>query len=140
MGRPALTVQAIRDRCSRVPRLVLLTCPRRSKRPRVRRQIGNVRVFVERDDCTGLLFGGNKVRTRNSSWRTRSTRTVMSSSGRRRAIEQLPRHRRRVCPPRTGMPAYLSRTTGPADVQGNLLLDHLVGAKSNLWTRRWGQN
>jgi 1-aminocyclopropane-1-carboxylate deaminase/D-cysteine desulfhydrase-like pyridoxal-dependent ACC family enzyme len=31
---------------------------------RFAKTVGGVRVLIKRDDCTGLLFGGNKVRSK----------------------------------------------------------------------------
>lgn len=91
---------------------------------------GRVRVFIKRDDCTGLLLGGNKARHNEFLlgdaleqdcdmlvWGAK----VQSNNCRQTAA---------ACA-RLGLPChlYLSRNGASTEPQGNLLLDYLVGAK-----------
>src|SRR3954451_18928286 len=63
MPAAKITPAEIRERAARLPRERLAHLPTPlEEAPRFDGRIGNVRVYVKRDDCTGLLFGGNKVR------------------------------------------------------------------------------
>src|SRR5919198_1692082 len=63
MNPGATTADDLRRRAARLPRVPLAHLPTPlEEAPRFAARVGNVRVFVKRDDCTGLLFGGNKVR------------------------------------------------------------------------------
>ena len=90
---------------------------------------GKVRVFIKRDDCTGLLLGGNKARHNEFLlgdaleqdcdllvWGAK----VQSNNCRQTAA---------ACA-KLGLPChlYLSRAGASTEPQGNLLLDYLVGA------------
>ena len=91
---------------------------------------GTVRVFIKRDDCTGLLLGGNKARHNEFLlgdaleqdcdmlvWGAK----VQSNNCRQTAA---------ACA-KLGLPChlYLSRAGASTQPQGNLLLDYLVGAR-----------
>jgi L-cysteate sulfo-lyase len=63
MTFPVLSTDELRRCAERLPRIPLAHLPTPFEElPRFARRIGEVRVFVKRDDCTGLLFGGNKTR------------------------------------------------------------------------------
>src|SRR5689334_19113878 len=63
MGVGTMTVEEVRRGAARLPRVKLAHLPTPfEEAPRFAARVGDVRVFVKRDDCTGLLFGGNKVR------------------------------------------------------------------------------
>ena len=127
----AVSADDLRNRAARLPRVPLAQLPTPLEElPRFAARIGDVRVFVKRDDCTGLLFGGNKVRhiefllgdaVAGGSDVVVWGAGVQSNNCRVTAAG---------CA-RLGLECrlYLTRTTGRPDVQGNLLLDHLVGAK-----------
>src|SRR5215203_1486366 len=130
MERPPLTTDGLRNRAASLPRVSLAHLPTPlEEAPRFAAAVGDVRVLVKRDDCTGLLLGGNKVR---------HIEFLLAD-----AIDQgcdvlvwgagIQSNNCRVTAAgcaRVGLECrlYLSRSTGPAGVQGNLLLDHLVGA------------
>jgi D-cysteine desulfhydrase/L-cysteate sulfo-lyase len=61
--RVPVSADEIRARVARVPRvrLALLPTPLHEL-PRLARQLGIGRLFIKRDDLTGLAFGGNKAR------------------------------------------------------------------------------
>jgi L-cysteate sulfo-lyase len=134
MNGPTLTIDDLRRRAARLPRVALAHLPTPlESAPRFAGRIGDVNVRIKRDDCTGLLFGGNKVR---------HAEFLLAD-----AIEQgcdvlvwgagIQSNNCRVTAAactKLGIECrlYLSRTTGPADVQGNLLLDHLIGAHVEL--------
>lgn len=58
-----LTIEALRSRISRLPRVALGHFPTPLEFcPRLTEAVGGPRIFIKRDDCTGLAFGGNKTR------------------------------------------------------------------------------
>ncbi len=97
--------------------------------PRFAKQIGQSRIFIKRDDCTGLLLGGNKARHNEFLLGDAVDQNcdmvvwgagVQSNNCRQTAagcaILGLDCH------------LYLSRGHYSTEPQGNLLLDYLVGA------------
>jgi D-cysteine desulfhydrase/L-cysteate sulfo-lyase len=59
----SVTIEEIRRRAARVPRVSLALLPTPlQEAPRLAGELGIGRLFVKRDDLTGLAFGGNKVR------------------------------------------------------------------------------
>jgi len=116
------------DRIPRVPLAHLPTpldhCPRLSE------QLGGPHIYIKRDDCTGLAFGGNK---------TRQLEFVMADAQQKGADaiitgaatqSNLCRQTVAACR-RLGMKPYLiliHGVKGPL-MQGNLLLDHLLDAE-----------
>ena len=58
-----LTTDELRERVDRLPRLPLGHLPTPLEYlPRFTQAIGGPPVYIKRDDCTGLAFGGNKTR------------------------------------------------------------------------------
>src|SRR5215208_6080826 len=125
----------VRAAVERLPRVRLAHLPTPlEETPRFAAKIGGgVRVFVKRDDCTGLVLGGNKARHNEFLlgdaiaegcdlfvWGA----LVQSNNCRQTAA---------ACA-KLGIECrlFLSRTTHNDDLQGNLLLDHLVGARVEL--------
>src|SRR5262249_10250355 len=101
--------------------------------PRFAAKIGASRVFIKRDDCTGLLFGGNKAR---------HAEHILADAVKHKADvlvwgagEQSNNCRQTAAGcARLGLECrlYLSKGRTGGKVQGNLLLDYLVGAKVEL--------
>jgi 1-aminocyclopropane-1-carboxylate deaminase/D-cysteine desulfhydrase-like pyridoxal-dependent ACC family enzyme len=134
MPDPVLTPEELRRRAERLPRVRLAHLPTPlEEAPRFARRLGGPRVFLKRDDCTGLLFGGNKTR-HNEFLLAEALRQgadvvvwgagVQSNNCRQTAA---------ACA-HLGLDChlYLTRATHNDDVQGNLLLDHLMGAQVHL--------
>ena len=62
MPRP-LSCAELRVRIARLPRVSLGHYPTPLEFcPRITERLGGPRIFIKRDDCTGLAFGGNKTR------------------------------------------------------------------------------
>ena len=58
-----LTRSELRERLARLPRVRLGNLPTPlEEMPRLSESLGGPRIFIKRDDATGLAFGGNKVR------------------------------------------------------------------------------
>src|SRR3954451_21750786 len=63
MNQPVLTPDQLRRCAEALPRVRLAHLPTpMEEAPRFARQLGGPRVFIKRDHCTGMLFGGNKTR------------------------------------------------------------------------------
>lgn len=125
----ARKIADIRERAELLPRvrLALLPTPLHEA-PRLAEAIGIGRLFIKRDDLTGLAFGGNK--TRNLEFRMADAvecgcdvfiagLEVHSNSARQvTAAANL-----------LGMsPILVLRTDGPVEWQGNVLVDRVLGA------------
>jgi 1-aminocyclopropane-1-carboxylate deaminase/D-cysteine desulfhydrase-like pyridoxal-dependent ACC family enzyme len=134
MSGLVVTAEELRDRAAKLPRVDLAHLPTPLEEvPRFAERVGGVRVFVKRDDCTGLLFGGNKVRHSEfllADALHQGCDVVVWGAG---VQSNNCRVTAAGCA-KLGLECrlFLSRTTGRTDVQGNLLLDHLVGAKVEL--------
>src|SRR5437660_6079023 len=60
---PPLSPAGVYEAAARLPRVRLAHLPTPLEDvPRFSKAIGDVNVLVKRDDCTGLLLGGNKAR------------------------------------------------------------------------------
>jgi L-cysteate sulfo-lyase len=127
----ALTPDEISEALAHVPRVPLAHLPTPFEEvPAFAEALGGrVRIFIKRDDCTGLLLGGNKARHNEFLmgdaleqdcdmvvWGAK----VQSNNCRQTAA---------ACA-KLGLPChlYLSRAGASTEPQGNLLLDFLVGA------------
>ncbi|MBY0512313.1 MAG: pyridoxal-phosphate dependent enzyme, partial [Gemmataceae bacterium] len=132
MTPAALRPGEIRAAADRLPRVRLAHLPTPlEEAPRLAARLGGgVRVFVKRDDCTGLLLGGNKARHNEFLhgdavasgcdlfvWGA----SVQSNNCRQTAA---------ACA-KLGIECrlYLCRGHYKTEPQGNLLLDYIVGAK-----------
>jgi len=121
------------ERIGRLPRFQLAHLPTPLERlPRFSKVLGGPQIYIKRDDCTGLAFGGNKAR-HNEFLLGHALETgaemfvwgagVQSNNCRQTAA---------ACA-KAGLDCHLilgrgKPADGPDAVQGNLLLDHLVGA------------
>jgi 1-aminocyclopropane-1-carboxylate deaminase/D-cysteine desulfhydrase-like pyridoxal-dependent ACC family enzyme len=134
MSVPRLSPEEVRRVVAKLPRLDLAHLPTPlDDAPRFAERIGVRRVLIKRDDCTGLLFGGNK---------TRHLEFLLADALRQEAdvivwgagIQSNNCRQTAAACARLGLECrlYLSRTTHDDDLQGNLLLDHLVGAQVEL--------
>jgi D-cysteine desulfhydrase/L-cysteate sulfo-lyase len=87
-------------------------------------------VFVKRDDCTGMVMGGNKTRHNEflfgEAMKQHADCLVWGAGVQSNNCRQTAAACNKL-----GLDCYLylTRATHNDDVQGNLLLDHLLGAK-----------
>lgn len=127
----AIPVAELRERLARVPRLSLAHLPTPLEDlPRFTGKLGGPRVLIKRDDCTGLLFGGNK---------TRHNEFLLADALKKKAdlivwgagVQSNNCRQTAAACAKLGLELhlYLSRAAGHDEVQGNLLLDYLMGAK-----------
>lgn len=125
-----ITAAELRARIARIPRVPLAHLPTPiEEMPRLARELGGPRIFVKRDDLTGLGFGGNKVR--NLEFRMAEAIEsgadtvvfyvdILSNSARQTT----------AAANRLGLKTILVlRGRPPEHVTGNLLVDYLLGAE-----------
>ncbi len=125
----ASMIAEIRGRFETLPRarLALLPTPFHEA-PRLAETIGVGRLFIKRDDLTGLAFGGNK--TRNLEFRMADA-VEQGADVFIAGLEVHSNSARQVTAAANllGMsPILLLRTDGPVEWQGNLLIDRVLGA------------
>ncbi len=132
MSAAPLSPQQVRSAVDRLPRVPLAHLPTPlEEAPRFAERIGGgVRVVIKRDDCTGLLLGGNKARHNEFLLGDAVAQgcdvlvwgaSVQSNNCRQTAAG---------CA-KLGLECHLILSRGhyKTEPQGNLLLDYLVGAK-----------
>jgi 1-aminocyclopropane-1-carboxylate deaminase/D-cysteine desulfhydrase-like pyridoxal-dependent ACC family enzyme len=117
----------------RVPRYSLAHLPTPLEPlPRFSRALGGPQIFIKRDDCTGLAFGGNKARHNEfllgAALEQGADMFVWGAGVQSNNCRQTAA----ACA-KAGLDCYLvlgrgRASTEPEPLQGNLLLDHLVGA------------
>ena len=128
-----LTTDQLRQKVAALPRFPLGHFPTPFERlDRFSKALGGPTVYIKRDDCTGLLMGGNKTRHNEFLMAAALAQGadmfvwgagVQSNNCRQTAA---------ACA-KAGLDCQLilgrgKKADGPDVVQGNLLLDHLVGA------------
>ena len=124
-----VSIEAIRERAARVPRIPLALTPTPlQEAPRLAAELGIGRLFIKRDDLTGLAFGGNK--TRNLEFRMAEAvaqQTEVFIAG----LEAQSNSARQTTAAanRLGMHTILVlHADRDWQWQGNLLVDRLLGA------------
>ncbi|HZZ82050.1 MAG TPA: D-cysteine desulfhydrase family protein [Gemmataceae bacterium] len=127
----ALTTDQLRHAAEKLPRVPLAHLPTPLEDiKRFTRELGGPRVLIKRDDCTGMVMGGNKTRHNEFLFGEALKQNadclvwgagVQSNNCRQTAA---------ACN-KLGLEChlFLSRAVHNDDIQGNLLLDHLLGAK-----------
>src|SRR6516164_7891220 len=140
MTSSALSADAIRRAASRLPRISLAHLPTPlEEAPRFAKRIGAPGIIIKRDDCTGMLFGGNKTRHNEfllAEAQRQGCDLVVWGAG----VQSNNCRQTAAACAKLGLDChlYLSRAAHNDDVQGNLLLDHLVGAKVEIVDARIG--
>jgi L-cysteate sulfo-lyase len=123
----------LRERVASLPRAPLAHLPTPLElAPRFSRALGGPEIYIKRDDCTGLAFGGNK---------TRHNEFLLADALRQGAdlfvwgagVQSNNCRQTSAACARAGLDCHLVLGRGRNNsavppVQGNLLLDHLVGA------------
>ena len=120
----------IRAVISGIPRVHLACLPTPlQEAKRLSEILGGPRIFVKRDDLTGVAFGGNK--TRNLEFRLAAAKE-MNADVIVMELDQQSNSARQTagCCNRLGMDTILIlEGSEPESIQGNLLVDHLLGAE-----------
>jgi D-cysteine desulfhydrase/L-cysteate sulfo-lyase len=121
---------AIRERIAKIPRVKLALTPTPlQEAPNLAKALGGPRIFIKRDDLTGVALGGNKLRNlefRLARTMSENPDTVvvgldLQSNSARQTIG--------ACN-KLGLKTILVlQGERPAMVQGNLLVDYLLGAE-----------
>jgi 1-aminocyclopropane-1-carboxylate deaminase/D-cysteine desulfhydrase-like pyridoxal-dependent ACC family enzyme len=131
MPAPVLTPAEVRAAAATLPRARLAHLPTPLEElPRFAARLGGgVRVFVKRDDCTGLLLGGNKARHNEfllGDAVDQGCDMVVWGAG----VQSNNCRQTAAGCAKLGLECrlYLSRGHYRTEPQGNLLLDYLVGA------------
>jgi 1-aminocyclopropane-1-carboxylate deaminase/D-cysteine desulfhydrase-like pyridoxal-dependent ACC family enzyme len=131
MNSPVLTPEELRRCAAKLPRVDLAHLPTPlEEAPRFADAVGGCRIFLKRDDCTGLLFGGNKTRHNEfllADALRQGADLVVWGAG----IQSNNCRQTAAACNKLGLEChlYLTRANHNDDVQGNLLLDHLMGAR-----------
>jgi len=134
-------MEKIRDfktRIDKLPRIRLVNLPTPLEElPRLSRALGGPRLWIKRDDCTGLAFGGNKERkmefvmadaVQKGADVVITTGDVQSNHARATA----------AAAKKLGLRAVLLlRGKERKEYDGNLLLDHLLGANIIFISTSW---
>ena len=130
-----LSTQALRSYVAGVPRIPLAHLPTPLELlPRFSQAVSanGPRIWIKRDDCTGLLFGGNKARHNEfliADALAKGADLVVWGAG----VQSNNCRQTAAACAKVGLDIHLvlgrgKPATGPDAVQGNLLLDHIVGA------------
>ena len=131
--RTTLSTQELREQVARLPRFPLAHLPTPLEHlPRFSEALGGPQVWIKRDDCTGLAFGGNKTRHNEfliADALGKGARMIVWGAG----VQSNNCRQTAAACAKAGLDCHpiLGRgrpADGPDPVQGNLLLDHLVGA------------
>src|SRR5258708_7048119 len=129
--RPAMGTKELRRHVQRLPRVELAHLPTPFEElPRFSATLGGPRVLIKRDDCTGLAFGGNKARHNEflmGQAVAQGAEVVVWGAG----VQSNNCRQTAAACAKLGLECrlILGRGTHSAEVQGNLLLDHLLGAQ-----------
>src|SRR6266478_3236207 len=134
MQYPVLTPEQLRQSIGRLPRVSLAHLPTPLKEvTRFARRLEGPRIFIKRDDCTGLLFGGNKTRHNEfllAEALRQSADVLIWGAG----VQSNNCRQTAAACNKLGLEChlYLTRAAHNDDIQGNLLLDHLMGARVHI--------
>ncbi len=130
---PVMTAEAIKEAVAKLPRVHFAHLPTPLEElPRLREALGTEapRLFVKRDDLTGLAFGGNKVRHlefRLADIRAKGADTLVVANVAQSNHARL----HTALAARFGLTTYILKLPSHKDdpCNGNLLLDHILGAR-----------
>lgn len=130
-GAYAEAIADVRSRLARLPRVQLAALPTPlDECARLGEQLGGVRVLVKREDLTGLAFGGNKVRQHEymlgAAVHAGADTLVQGSASQSNHSRQIAAAGARLGLETHLIPLQDARST---PVQGNYLVDHLLGAQ-----------
>jgi len=128
---PFLSRQALQDRIDELPRVPIAHLPTPLEFcPRLTEALGGPEIWIKRDDCTGLAFGGNKTRQLEfvfAEARRQDADTIVIGAG-----SQSNRCRQTTaaaCKFGFKTVLILAHSIKGPTLQGNLLIDHLLGAE-----------
>lgn len=130
---PTITRDELGERVGQLPRVRIAALPTPlEEMPRLRAALGAnaPRLFVKRDDLTGLAFGGNKVRHlefRTADALKKGADTLIVTNVAQSNHARL----HTAVAAKFGLTNYIIKIPSRKDqpIQGNLLLDHIMGAR-----------
>jgi len=129
-----LTTDELRHAAERLPRVTLAHLPTPfEEAERFTKQLAGPRVYIKREDCTGLCMGGNKTRHNEfllGEALKQNADVLVWGAG----VQSNNCRQTAAACNKLGLEChlYLTRAVHDDDVQGNLLLDHLMGAKVHI--------
>jgi 1-aminocyclopropane-1-carboxylate deaminase/D-cysteine desulfhydrase-like pyridoxal-dependent ACC family enzyme len=138
-----LSVSDLRGAIGRLPRYSLGHYPTPLEyAARFSKSLGGPQIFIKRDDCTGLAFGGNKTRHNEfliADALSQKADIIVWGAG----VQSNNCRQTAAACAKAGLDIHLVLGRGgparePDVVQGNLLLDHLVGAHVDIVEEKIG--
>lgn len=140
MSKTNVSAADLRAAIDRLPRVSLAHLPTPLEEcKRLSKALGGPRIFIKRDDCTGLAFGGNKTRHNEfilaDALKTGADLVVWGAGVQSNNCRQTAA----ACA-KLGLDCHLvlGSDGDSTEVQGNLLLDHLLGASIEIVEARIG--
>ena len=133
VAKVVLSTSELRAAVDRLPRYPLGHFPTPLElAPRFSKKVGGPQIYLKRDDCTGLAFGGNKTRHNEfliADALRQGADIIVWGAG----VQSNNCRQTAAACAKAGIDIHLvlgrgGPAKGPDIVQGNLLLDHLVGA------------
>lgn len=129
----AITRQVLLDTIAKIPREQVAILPTAlEEAPRLRAALGPdaPRIFIKRDDLTGLAFGGNKVRHlefRLADMKAKGCDSLVVTNVAQSNHARL----HTALAAKHGLTPYIIKIPSHKDdpINGNLLLDHIMGAR-----------
>jgi D-cysteine desulfhydrase family pyridoxal phosphate-dependent enzyme len=130
-----VSIREVRGALERLPRVALAQLPTPLEEcPRLSEALGGPRILIKRDDLTGLAFGGNKTRkfdfTFADALKEGADCVITGAASQSNHARQAA-----AAAAKLGMQAYLVNrldARARAGIQGNLLLDCILGAEVRL--------
>lgn len=131
---PALSTHELREAVARIPHFPLGHFPTPLEHlQRFSEKLGGPNVHIKRDDCTGLAMGGNKTRHNElilADAINQGADIIVWGAG----LQSNNCRQTAAACAKAGIDIHLilgrgGPAAGPDPIQGNLLLDHLLGAK-----------
>ena len=126
-----ITRGQLKDILSKLPRIDIAALPTPLQEcPRLSRALGGPKIYIKRDDLTGLAFGGNKARQLAFSLapavKEKADVLVHGAAAQSRQTA--------AAAAKLGMSAVVTGRKGEKskEIQGNLLLDYILGADVRL--------
>jgi L-cysteate sulfo-lyase len=139
----ALSTRQLREAIARLPRYPLGHFPTPLEHcERFSKILGGPEVYIKRDDCTGLAMGGNKTRHNEfliADALAQGADLIVWGAG----VQSNNCRQTAAACAKAGLDIHLvlgrgGPSTGPEPLQGNLLLDHLVGAHVDIVEEKIG--
>jgi len=131
-------MDSLRTKIDKLPRVKLVNLPTPlEEMPRLTKLLNSPRLWIKRDDCTGLAFGGNKERKTEfvmADALNKKADVVITTGG----IQSNHVRATAAAARKLGLkPVLVLRGEEPKSYDGNLLLDYLLGAELRFVSVDW---